>query len=280
MKNILVPTDFSETAKNAAIYALQLAGQTGTPKVILFHAYQYPMIIDPMVPVVPIIDEAQLRKNSEDALEKWKQPLLSWCPPDCALETNCEFALLHNGLDEVCKALDATIIVMGITGGGFIEENLIGSNTLSVAKHSTYPVIIVPTNAVFKSIERIMLVSDFDKADKNIPVESVRKILLDTKAKLLVFNTTTDEGGVDASSTENAGNGFAMHTLLEDLHPEYHFSQEPDFTEAVNHFAMQEKVDMVISVPQKLSFFESLFSADHTRMLAFHTHIPLMVVHD
>lgn len=279
MKNILVPTDFSETAKNAAEYALQLAGQTGAPKVILFHAYQYPMIIDPMVPVVPMIDEEQLRKDSEEALEKFKQLLLTSCPPDCLLETYCEYALLHNGLEEVCKTLDATLIVMGITGGGYIEENLIGSNTLSVAKHSTYPVIIVPSRAAFKSVEKIMLVSDFDKADKKIPIEPVRKILLDTKAKLLIFNTTTAEG-MDDVSNENGEKHFARHPLLDDLHPEYHFSKEPDFTEAVNHFATQEKVDLIISVPQKHSFFESLFLADHTRMLAFHTHIPLMVVHN
>ncbi len=280
MKNLLVPTDFSDTANNAAIYALKLAGQTGAEKVILYHAYQYPMIIDPMVPVVPMIDEAQLRKDSIEGLENWKKQLLPHCPPDCILETHTAFGILGNGLDEVCRETESGMIVMGITGGGFLEEKLIGSNTLSVAKHSITPVIIVPPDARFTPIEKVMLLSDFDKADKTIPVSPIRKLLSDTGAKLLVFNQveTPDEYGVMYPSNV-MGEGFAIHTLLQDLHPEFHYSHDKDFMESVNDIALQERVDLMITVPKKHSFLESLFATDHTRKLAFHLHLPLMVVH-
>ena len=39
MKKILVPTDFSDTSKNAAAYAMQLASNIPGAAVIRYHAY-------------------------------------------------------------------------------------------------------------------------------------------------------------------------------------------------------------------------------------------------
>lgn len=280
MKNILVPTDFSATAQNAARYALQLAGQIGAPKVILYNAYQAPLMIDPMVPAVSLLDEEQLRKASQEGLDQFKLTLDAFCPKGCVLETYCEYALLNNGLDAACVANDAGLIVMGITGGGLIEEKLIGSNTVAVAKHSNIPVIIVPHDAVFTPIKEVMLLSDFDKADQTIPVKPVRKIIENTKAKLLVFNREEipDEYGVMYPSNV-VGESYAVHGLLQDLNPEFHFSKNKHYVEAVNTFALEHQVDLIITIPKKHSFFESLFTTSHTTALAFHTHVPLMVVH-
>jgi len=280
MKNILVPTDFSATAQNAARYALQLAGQLGAAKVILYNAYQAPLMIDPMVPAVQLLDEEQLRKSSQEALDKFKLLLTPFCPPNCVLETFCEYALLNNGLDSACITNDASLIVMGITGGGLLEEKLIGSNTVSVSKHSKTPVIIVPRNTQFAPVKSVMLLSDFDKADKTIPLKPLQRIVEETKAKLLVFNMEEppDEDAFMYPS-KMMGESYAVHTLLQDLHPEYHFSPNKNYVEAVNNFALEHQIDLIITIPKKHSFFESLFSTSHTTKLAFHTHVPLMVVH-
>jgi nucleotide-binding universal stress UspA family protein len=56
MKTILVPTDFSEAAKNAAEYAINLAKVLNT-KVTLFHVYHVPLPISE----VPIMVSARAR---------------------------------------------------------------------------------------------------------------------------------------------------------------------------------------------------------------------------
>ena len=63
MKNILVPTDFSATARNAARYALQLAEQSRAPKVIFYNAYQAPLMVDPMVPAVQLLNEEKFKSR-------------------------------------------------------------------------------------------------------------------------------------------------------------------------------------------------------------------------
>jgi nucleotide-binding universal stress UspA family protein len=280
MKDILVPTDFSTTAKNAARYALQLAEQIGAPKVIFYNAYSAPIIVDPMVPAVQLLNEENLKKDSQDALDKFQLFVKAFCPKDCVVETYCEYALLNNGLNEVCQKTNSELIVMGITGGGLLTEKLIGSNTLSVAKHSDVPVIIVPANSRFTRIEEVMLLSDFDKADDKIPMNPVRRIIELTKAKFFVFNVEkeVDEFGVTYPSNV-LGESYAVHTLLQDLNPEYHFTKNQHYMQAIDDFVKEHHIDLIITIPQKHSFFEKLFSSSHTKMLAFHSHIPLMVMH-
>ena len=280
MNTILVPTDFSTTAKNAALYALKLAEQLGVKKLVLYHSYEIPITIDPLVPGIQMLDMESLQEGSAKGLENFKLQIQQFAG-NMTIDKVSEYGSLREGLDEVCKKVGAALVVMGITGGGLLEEKLIGSNTISVAKHSKIPVIIVPANAHFTRIEEIMLMSDFDKADTTIPVEAVRKIVTETKAKLFVLNV---EAGSDEESnmTPSAimGESFAMHTLLEDLNPEYHFSHNKNYVEAINEFAFENKIDLIITVPKKHGFFESLFSASHTKMLAFHSHLPLMVIHE
>ena len=71
MKNILVPTDFSATAKNAAFYALKLAEQLNVKKLVLYHSYEIPVTIDPMVPGIQMLDIESIKEGSEKALEKF-----------------------------------------------------------------------------------------------------------------------------------------------------------------------------------------------------------------
>ncbi|MFW1485257.1 universal stress protein, partial [Vibrio parahaemolyticus] len=68
--------------------------------------------------------------------------------------------------------------------------------------------------------------------------------------------------------------------LLDKFNPSYHFVEGNDsFTDAVNDFLEEKGAQIVISVAQHKNFFQKLFMGSHTRNLAFHTKIPLLVMH-
>ncbi|MDB5209606.1 MAG: universal stress protein [Sediminibacterium sp.] len=278
METILLPTDFSPTAKNAAMYALKLAEQLGVKKLVLYHSYEIPITIDPLTPGVQMLDLETSKESSAQALENFEMKIRAFAN-NITIERINEYGALAEGLDDVCAKVNAGLIVMGITGGGALEEKLIGSNTISVAKHTKVPVIIVPSKVQFTRIESIMLTSDFDKADKTIPVGVVRKIVEETKAQLHVLHMeeTDDEYGVTYPSNV-MGESYALYSLLEDLNPEYHFSRNRSFVEACNEFVIAKGIDLVINVSKKHGFFERLFKESHTKMLAFHSSVPLMVI--
>lgn len=279
MKNILIPTDFSATAENAARYALHLAGQIGTPRIILYNAYQAPVALDPMAmaPAVFLLDEEQLRSSSMEALEHFRDLLKKDCPPDCIIDLFCEYALLNNGLDHVCEKTDSDLIVMGITGGGLLEETLIGSNTIHVSKHSTKPVIIVPKNAVFNKIEEVALACDFRSVIDTTPVEPIRDLLQATSAKLMVLNIDHSDEHFDP---EIPFQSKMLDQLFHSYYPEYHFIDKEDFMEAIHEFVQENKIDLLITIPKKHGVFDQIFHRSHTKQMAFHVHVPLMVIHD
>ncbi|MEO8172002.1 MAG: universal stress protein [Sediminibacterium sp.] len=275
MKTILVPIDFSSTARNAAIYAIKLAEQLGVKKIVLYHSYEIPVSIDPLTPGIQMLDIESAKENGAKSLENFVVQVKAFAN-HVTLDAINEYGALQDGLDEVCSKINAGLVVMGITGGGAFEEKLIGSNAVSVAKHTKVPVIIVPAKTEFARISSVMLISDFDKSDTAIPVKTTRQILEETKAKFYIFHV--EESGDEQEITKVTGENHPLHSLVQDLHPEYYIAQNKNFVEAVNLFVVEKEIDLIITVSRKHGFFENLFKESHTKILAFHSTVPLMVV--
>lgn len=145
MKTILVPTDFSSTAKRAAQFALKLAAQLKAERVILYNAYQSPPILtEPTIPVMPVMDIDTMKNISTQGMSHFSDSIAADCPEGIKLEQRTEYGILSEDLTEVCKDLKVDLIVMGITGTSRVEEILIGSTATSVVKHTTLPVVVVP----------------------------------------------------------------------------------------------------------------------------------------
>ena len=276
MKTILVPTDFSDTARNAARYALALANQIDASRIVLYNAFQAPVSVDPMVPTVQLLDMDLMKKSSEEGLQQFKEELKSEPYGSIEIDTFSEYNVLTGGINDLSKAVAADFIVMGITGGGAVTETLIGSNAVSVSLHSTIPVIIVPPEASFKKINQVLLACDFKQVLETTPVKPLKKLLESTGAALHVLHVN--------SSSEKALNvsfeTMVLDGLLKGNNPQYHFVENESFTVGINHFADNNNIDMIITMPKKHGFFDSLFKKSHTKRLAFHSHLPLMVMHD
>ncbi len=277
MQTILVPTDFSATARNATQYAIQLAEQFKAKKIILYNAYQVPVSTDPTMPTLQMFSLDDIKQVSEQGLAHFKEEILSSVKTGIAIETISEFNVLEEGIEELTERTGADIIVMGITGGDKVEEVLIGSNTISVSKHAKIPVIIVPADCSFSPIEEVLLACDFKKVVETTPVKPIKDLLDQTGAALLVLNIGNEKQPVSA---ETSFESLLLDTLLQGYNPQYYFLESNDFTDAINQFAVQHKVDLIITIPKKHGWFDGLFKRSHTKMLAFHSHLPLMVVHE
>lgn len=275
MNSILVPTDFSETAKNAGMYAVSLASELGIQKIILYNAYQAPITADPSMPAVQLFDIDILKKTSKEGLEEFRAQLQAACHKPMLFETKAEFQLLTSGVEQLCKDEQIDAIVMGIRGGSKIEEALIGSNTVSVAKHVTVPVFIIPQHASYQSIRQVVLACDFKKVVNTMPVSSIRNLLDITRAKLHILNVSEKQ-----TKADDDFESLMLDTLFQGYQPEYHFIHDTHFADAINHFADANSIDLIVTIPKKHGLFEGLFRKSHTKALAFHSHVPLMVIHE
>ena len=278
MKTILVPTDFSSTAYNAAQYAIGLAGQLGATNLVLYNAYQQYISEDPMMMGVLVQDTNELRKISEDGLKRMMQDLQPNLPSTLEVKSLSDYNTVANGVLEACRENSADLIVMGITGStGKLDEVAIGSNAVDVSRRSHIPVIIVPSNSSYVPVKKVLLACDFKKVIETTPVEPVKSILDATRAELHVLHV--ESNGSDFKP-DTPFESLMLDELFRSYNPQYHFANNPHFTEAINQSATENQIDLIIVIPKKHGLFEGIFKRSHTKALAFHSHIPLMTIHE
>ena len=69
-----------------------------------------------------------------------------------------------------------------------------------------------------------------------------------------------------------------LDTMLSGLNPTYDFIENKDIDEGINDFATKNNLDLIITLPKKHKFVETLFEKSFTRELIHHTSIPLMCI--
>lgn len=280
MKNILVPTDYSPEAKNAALYAIGLAAQLNAESIILYNAYQAPPVITEhgLVPTAaPFLDVDTYRDISNAGMTTFRKAIEDFCPPEIKIEEITEYAALDNEVDKVGKNKAADLIVMGIAGTSKFEEVLIGSTAINVVYNTKTPVIIVPSGAKHTLVRSVMLACDFRKVAETVPLQRIKKLLDATKANLHVVNIYGNDRELDTSKTYQQE---LLRSLLKDYEPCFSFIHSDNFVEGVNNFVEKNNIDIIITIPKKHGFFEGLFKESHTKRLAFHSHVPTMCVHE
>lgn len=277
MKTILVPTDFSDIAYNAATYAVDLARSVGAERVIFYHAYELIVPIPDVPTAVPMVNADELREASLEGLEKMRKELQPLASDKVTLLTRADNTLLAATINDVCKQEEADLIIMGITGGSKLEEILVGSNTVDVVKHTTTPVMVIPGHAKFKPIEKIVFACDLRQVVDTTPMDLLHKLLNLFHAEIHVIN-------IDHRSrhftTDTPFETLMLDTLLEGYNPVYHFIDNPNVVEGIVSFAESNNADLILTIPKKHGLFESIFKRSSTSRLAFKTHIPLLTIHE
>ena len=277
MQTIIVPTDFSETSYNAARYALGLAHQMNTARIVLYHAYELIVPIPDVPTSVPMVNPEELRSASLEGLDKMKRELEPLVPENAALESRAENHLLPANIDQVVKQEQADLVVMGITGGSQLEEILVGSNTIDVVKHTTCPVIIVPASARFKPIRKIVFACDFRKVVETTPVQPLKKLLNVFRPELHVLNIDHESRHFTSDTPYET---LMLDTLLDGYNPQFHFIDHTNVVQGIMDFAAKQEADLILIIPKKHGLFDHIFKRSRTTQLAFHTHIPLLAMHE
>ena len=161
---------------------------------------------------------------------------------------------LTDEVENCCTTVQPFIVVMGTRGHSAVEKALFGSNTLSVIKHLTWPVICVPTGKEYGvGIKQVGLACDFREVLETTPVSMIKTFVKELKAELHVLN-------VDPENNHTKNNTQAqvilLKTALEDVNPQYHFIHNKDVEDGINDFAENNNLDLIIAIPKKHKLME------------------------
>ncbi len=275
MKKILVPTDFSDTSKNAARYAAQMLNDRPGTQMILYYVYDG---------LTAGSDGTLLAEDDEDrkiilgqALWNMRSELNAISDVDILTATEKGSSLIES-IDRYVRHHAIDLVVMGITGATKLEQVFMGSNTLKLVNHSSCPIMIVPPDAVYKPIREVALTSDFKDVETTIPFESI-KVLLDLFEPTLYVINVDSEHYVEISEAYKAEKK-KIEEQFANYNPQFAFIRLYDFLDAINQFAKDKEIDFIITIPKKHSFLSNLFRSSTTKKLAYHSHIPIVAIHE
>lgn len=275
MKTFIVPTDFSDTSKNAARFAAHLAEQVKDSHIILYNVFDK---IETGSDGSVVYNDHEARKTiMELALASVKTEMNSLAPGvqiTCLAEEEASFI---DSLERLARHKEADMIIMGITGATPLEQ-VFGSNTLNMVNRNVCPVVIVPPDASFTGIKNIAFTSDFKDVDKTTPIDALRKVLDIFKPLIHVVNVDS-EHYVELTEEYKAERA-KLEVILAGYETEYYFMRQYDFVDAINQFVSDYKIDLLFIVPKKHSFLGSLFKSSYTKKLAYHSHVPLVAIHE
>jgi len=102
MKTLIVPTDFSPAAINAANYALDMALEINA-EVLLLHVYQIPVAITDTP--LPLIDIDELKLIANERLDKHRKELEHIASRNIKITTQSALGNMSDELDQVSKKI-------------------------------------------------------------------------------------------------------------------------------------------------------------------------------
>jgi nucleotide-binding universal stress UspA family protein len=269
MKSILVPTDFSDCAKNATLAALALASKLNA-EIHFLHIME-----DPSVAHVPHSKDISI-KDMQEVHARAELSLLVTLASKAGLTATpvLVFDKGNEKIENYIRPLKIDLIVMGSHGAKGIRELVIGSNAQRLIRHSPVPVLVVKklTDDSFK-MESIVFASTF-KEDVTQPLAQVVNLarLFKARVHMLFLNF------IDKVSDQQAIDSIVLD--FSELYPDVDFTsstaESNDEEWGIHGFIEMIDADMVaITTAAKSGFLVRHSLAED---LVNHEKIPVLVL--
>lgn len=281
MKNILIPTDFSENSWNAIKYALTFFKNT-TCDFYLLHVtliYNYASGESPIMPLpsIEVIDKTVLKQSKTNLKKLVKKINLLPPNPKHKFYTLNNYDYFIDAVRNHVSEKNIDLIVMGTKGASGLKKMMIGSNTGDLITRVKCPVLIVPENAVFKELKEIAFPTDFHLF---YPTKILNDILEFNKmynSALRILQIVKKDEETTDFQLENKE--FLANFFAEEKHS-FHRITNKKIEDGVQCFVESRDIDMIIMIAKSLNLFQRILFRPTVEEISYHTEIPFLVLHE
>ncbi|MBU2927652.1 universal stress protein [Winogradskyella psychrotolerans] len=271
-KNILLPTDFSDNALSAAIYAIKLYEK----EPCTFHLlHSSRMKISRMSNISNKLIQV-LAENARRELDHLKAKVTTdYANENHTFEVILSTNDLQDSIEAIVEKTKIDLIVIGSRGETKANDIIFGNNTVNVITHvKKCPVLVVPNDYDFVTPERIAFPTDFNRVygDELQPLILLAE-LNNSNIKVVHINT---EDKLSETQKENLD---TLEVALENHNPSYHWMPKSDRkAKAIQDFNEEFHINILVMVNYQHSFIESIIKEPVIKTLGFHPNIPFLVI--
>lgn len=267
--NILLPTDFSENSRNAALYALQFFKDTPCD----FHLlHVIPLPAGQLTP--GYVNMSPTIKKEFDELLSWLQGIQS--NPQHHFHICFRASYLIDAVRAKVQENNIDLILMGTKGKSNNKGVVVGKNTSDVMMKVKCPVLAVSENAVFKEHKEILFPTDYKIHYGSKMLRTLLNLTSLSKAEikiLEIFNTEKEPTFEQAKNRTFLQESFSPRIpLLQTF-----YSSKRDSPRKI--FVANRNIDMIVLAAKNLNLCQRFLQNDDKENIPFINQLPLLVLH-
>ncbi|MCB0761836.1 MAG: universal stress protein [Flavobacteriales bacterium] len=266
IKQVLVPTNFSECAHNAAVFACHLVEPGGT--VYLMHA------CDPaQCKSAADHDRREIVLNEKLGLQR--DNLLREVP-NVHIET-----LVYDGTfitvpSAFITRLGIDMMVIGTDGVHTENGHTEQSNTERFMSKHALDMLIIPNGVTYHAFGRILFASDYRPHLAGNKMEVLKEFMDTNKSDNYVLHVNRDPE-LQLGISEIIARKELKNELAHEA-PEFHEISSEKIEEGILKFVNSYQIDLVGLIPRKNTLSERIFKRSITKKVAEKAKVPLLIM--
>lgn len=272
MINILIPTDFSDSAQNAIKYALKYFSNSAANFYLLHVSNQNKKILESQ-----FAEDIAVETNSKNQLEEKVQILER-------IKTNVEHHFY--AIEESISILEAVrknvalkrvnYVVLGTKMQHKNQSNKLGSTSTEIITKVKCTMLVVPNHLVFRNISNLAFPTDYTIRFKNKFLKTISETMKSQNAFLRVFEITFSQH-LNVHQSENK---TFLSDFLKEMNSSNHAVANNLITTSIHNLIELLQIDMIALSAKNLNIIQQLLFNPLDVSPFQPLKIPFLIIHE
>ncbi|WP_372746584.1 universal stress protein [Lutibacter sp.] len=279
MKNILLPTDFSDNSWNAINYAIQFYKNTPCNFYIL-HVTLMPTYIGGEIPIFPstnILETTVLKQAKIELTKLLKKIKKTDKNPDHHFFSISKYDFFIDAVKTQIEEKNIDLIIMGTKGATGFNEVVVGTNTGDLITKIKCPVLIIPEKSTFSPPKEIAFPTDFHNFYQPFILNNISEFAEMYNSSVRLVHVAKKDEVLTGNQLENK---HYLHNYFTENKHSFHRITSNNIEDGVRCFVESRDIDIIIMIAKNLTFFQRILFKPTVEEISYHTKVPFLVLHE
>lgn len=277
MKTILLPTDFSNNALNAAIYAINLYRNENC-HFILLNAYNIEGYFSHsfLVPEPAKHTLEQAQNDSSEKLQKLVNDLeIEYSNLNHNFTTVSQNDHLVNAINLQIESSPVEAVIIGTQGNTAAHDVAFGRNTKNIMEEvRNCPILAIPSHVRYQGINEVVLATSYKMDFRAEDFSFIKRFLSRNNASLRILHIEETQELTEIQKAKKD----ELEVILKSTPHSFHHLANVSIPVGIYTFTESRGSDMIAFLNKKHSFFENILLEPLYKNLGKYSQIPVLVL--
>lgn len=278
MKNILIPTDFSENSWNAIEYALHFFDKSPC-NFYLLHVTTNNRLVESSVSHIQngevrlqtatLPSKVRLQETIQKIRVHFKNPLHKFyaVSDSNSLINSIREQVIQNRID---------LIVMGTKGRNDSKKLAIGTNAGHVITKVKCATMVIPENAKYEMPKEIVFPTDFSIFYRPDILQPIIEIVENNNASVHVLHV--NRNGMELNEDQQKNKEY-LDDYLSSVKHSFNILTNKNLDDAIQQFVDDQNIHVIAMLAKNLNYFQKILFHPSSKDINYHKNVPFLVLH-